>query len=141
MTVPLITLITAGVLGLFFVVLSIRVVRQRLSTGVSLGQSTTSIVVGNTPEDALLVATRTHANFAEYVPLSLLLLFLLEQISTPRWMVIVLAVTLVGARVAHAVGMSLPAPNPWRVTGTSLQWTVLAIASGYCVYGAIAASI
>jgi len=56
--------IYAALLALLFVLLSIRTIRTRHSRGVALGH-------GDDP--AMLRAMRVHANFAEYVPLALLL--------------------------------------------------------------------
>jgi len=54
----------AALLALLFVLLSIRTIRTRHSRKVALGH-------GDDP--AMLRAMRVHANFAEYVPLALLL--------------------------------------------------------------------
>ncbi len=55
----------AALLALLFVLLSIRTIRTRHSRKVALGH-------GDDP--AMLRAMRVHANFAEYVPLALLLI-------------------------------------------------------------------
>jgi len=64
-----ITLLYAALLGLLFVVLSVRtlLLRRRLS-----------IAIGDAGSESMLRAMRVHANFAEYVPLSLLLIYLVE---------------------------------------------------------------
>ena len=56
----------AALLGLIFVALSIRTIRLRRRYGVGVGD-------GNNTE--LQRAARVHANFAEYVPLALLLIY------------------------------------------------------------------
>ena len=59
----------AALLALLFVLLSIRTIRTRHSRKVALGH-------GDDP--AMLRAMRVHANFAEYVPLALLLIYFVE---------------------------------------------------------------
>nr|WP_323893986.1 MAPEG family protein [Aeromonas allosaccharophila] len=62
----------AALLALLFVLLSIRTIRTRHSRRVALGH-------GDDP--AMLRAMRVHANFAEYVPLALLLIYFVEASS------------------------------------------------------------
>ena len=64
-----ITLIYAGLLGLLFLLLSFWVVKRRAQFRVMIGE-------GEAPE--MLAAIRAHGNFAEYVPLTLLLMALCE---------------------------------------------------------------
>ena len=58
----LVTLVTGGLSGLLYFWLSWRVVQVRQSTKVSIGHG---------DGDLLLQRIRAHANFAEYVPISL----------------------------------------------------------------------
>ena len=103
------TLTTAGLLGLIYFVLSIRVIRVRGATKVSLGD-------GN--DDTLLARIRAHANFAEYVPLVLVLMALIELWVAPGPWLWAVGATLVVARICHALGMARAAPNPFRIAGT-----------------------
>ncbi|MDP2323808.1 MAG: MAPEG family protein, partial [Gammaproteobacteria bacterium] len=64
-----ITAIYASVLAILYIVLSSRVARRRMKFQVGLG-------VGESRE--LERAVRIHGNFAEYVPLALLLLVVYE---------------------------------------------------------------
>ena len=64
-----ITLIYAGLLGLLFLLLSFWVVKRRAQFKVMIGE-------GEAPE--MRSAIRAHGNFAEYVPLTLLLMALCE---------------------------------------------------------------
>jgi uncharacterized protein len=129
-TLP-ITLAISGLCGLLFLALCFNVVRFRAAGKISLGDgSNVSVPLGEEASaPKLLVAVRTHANFAEYVPLSLLLLALLELAGTGSTLLWALGLTLVVARVAHAIGMQRPAPNLFRAGGTLLQWAMLAVAS------------
>jgi hypothetical protein len=118
--VPIITITTAGLIGLLLLILSLRVVQVRQSAGVSLGDG------GDTK---LLQRIRAHANLTEYAPIILILLFLAEGSFGSGWFVGALAVLFLLARIAHPVGMAMPAPNLPRVLGTAGTWTVLAVLS------------
>lgn len=104
-----ITLVTAGLCGLLFFILSLQVVRGRSATNVALGD-------GGDP--TLLNRIRTHANFAEYVPLALVLLAACEISNAHRGVLAICGAVLVLARLSHALGMPRPAPNKLRVFGT-----------------------
>lgn len=132
MQFPSITVLTAGIMGLLFMILAFRVVGIRLATKTSLGDGAGTISMGEERNASpLFVATRTHANFCEYVPLSLVLLLCIEVVGAPRWAVGALAGTLVLARVLHPIGMVRPTPNVFRAGGIALQWLVLLAASIY----------
>jgi len=125
----IVTLITGGLCGLLYLILSLRVVAVRRSAGVSLGD-------GGDAE--LLARIRAHANFAEYVPLCLILIAAIElsdQTTPPGlWLA---GLALVVVRIAHALGMARPSPNPWRVAGTAGTWTVMASLSLWAIAVAI----
>jgi uncharacterized protein len=116
-----ITLVTAGLCGLLFFLLSLQVVRARLATRVTLGD-------GGDP--TLLTRIRTHGNFAEYVPLSLLLLALCEISGGHRLLLAACGALIVLTRVAHAIGMPRPAPNNFRIFGIAGSWLVIILLSG-----------
>lgn len=113
-----VTMLTAGVLGLLLILLSIRVTQVRRAARVSLGDG------GNTELETRI---RAQGNCTEYVPTALILLFLAEQAWGPTWFVIALAALLVVGRLLHPVGMALPAPNVWRVLGMVGTWTSMAL--------------
>jgi uncharacterized protein len=120
-------------LALVFLVLCYRVVKGRISTKTSLGDGSTGSI-GTGQEAAaspLLVATRAHANFAEYVPLSLVMLGLIEMQGGARPMVLGLAITLVAARILHPLGLGRPSPNPPRLAGFMLNVGMLLVAAVY----------
>ncbi|MBK05940.1 MAG: glutathione metabolism protein [Deltaproteobacteria bacterium] len=112
-----ITPLYAALLSLVFVVLSFRVIllRQKLEVG-----------IGDGGDKRLLRATRVHGNFAEYVPLALLLLFLLEcQTKTTLWVHIGGSVLLAG-RLLHAYGVSQVKEDlRLRVTGMAMNFCVI----------------
>jgi uncharacterized membrane protein YecN with MAPEG domain len=124
-----VTLLTGGILGLVFLILSWRVVQVRQSAQVELGDG------GDT---LLLARIRAHANFAEYVPICLVLLGLVEMSyrETPAglW---VAGGTLVAVRIAHAVGMATRGANPGRIVGILGTWAVLAALSVWAIWLAL----
>jgi uncharacterized protein len=129
---PIVTLLAAAMLALLFVVLSVRVGLARIRTGTSLGDgSSTSIEAGSEAEaPPLLIASRSQANFAEYVPISLLLLALLESGGGAPLMIEILAALLVVARILHPFGLARVAPNPFR-GAIILQWLMLFVGGVY----------
>ena len=57
--------------------------------------------------DVLLERTmRVQANFAEYVPITLLLATFMEMQGTRAWLIHLLCLALVAGRVVHAYGVS-----------------------------------
>lgn len=113
----MLTAIYAALLGLLFVFLSIRTIRQRRRDRIALGMG---------GSEDLIRAARVHANFAEYVPLSLLLIYFLESGAGPAWLVHVLGVMLVISRLIHAYGVSQAAENyRYRIIGMSGTFAVI----------------
>lgn len=110
------TLLTAGLCGLLFFWLSLRVVQVRRSAQIGMGDG------GNA---GLLGRMRAQANFAEYVPLLLILMALCENAGANRLVVHFAGVALIVIRVLHAWGMALPVPNWQRIAGTAGTWTLL----------------
>jgi uncharacterized protein len=112
-----VTLVTAGLCGLLYFLLSYRVVQVRRSAGVALGDG---------GDNELLQRIRAHANFAEYVPFCLLLIFVIENSLevSPVWLWVA-GLALVIVRAMHAVGMAKGGGNAWRVIGTAGTWTIL----------------
>lgn len=116
-----ITLLYAGLLGLLFLLLSFWVVKRRAQFKVMIGE-------GEAPE--LLAAIRTHGNFAEYVPLILLLMALCELAGAGALWLHLGGGMLLAGRMLHAIGMQIPkAPNLPRLFGTLLFWLSLGLFS------------
>lgn len=122
------TLATAGALGLLYIVLAVRVIRGRFKHHVSLGD-------GGKPE--MLALIRAHANFAEYVPLLLVLMGLLELAGANKTALMWCGVALVIGRVLQAIGVQMPkAPNAPRFIGTNITFFLLI---GFSVWSLIIA--
>lgn len=126
-----ITPLYAGLLALWFLVLSYRVVQQRGHGGVSLGD-------GGDAE--MLRRIRGHGNFAEYVPLILLLMLVLEAGgTTPRWLLHAMGATLLLARLLHGIALSFVADFRFgRFWGTLLTFILLLIGGLLCVWRGLA---
>jgi uncharacterized membrane protein YecN with MAPEG domain len=129
---PIVTLLAAAILAIVFVVLSVRVGLTRIRSKLSLGDGAHVLIEIGKEGDAppLLIASRSQANFAEYVPLSLLLLGLIESGGGAPLFVEIMAGLLIIARILHPIGMGRPTPNPFR-GAILLQWLMLAAAGVY----------
>ncbi|MEM8982124.1 MAG: MAPEG family protein [Pseudomonadota bacterium] len=111
----------AALFALFFVALSIRTIVMRRRYGVALGHGDQALVER---------ATRAHANFAEYVPFTLLLVAFLESLLSTSVVTHALCIGLLVGRIVHAYGVSQPNENyRFRVTGMLLTFTVLLAAA------------
>ncbi len=83
-------------------------------------------------------AVRVHGNFAEFVPLALLLMLAAELQGAPPIVLHALGISLVAARIAHAVGVyKSSGTSPGRFLGTALTWTMILANGGVCVYYAL----
>ena len=127
----MVTPLYAGLLVLWFLVLSIRVMRRRGSGGIALGD-------GGDP--GMLRVIRGHANFAEYVPLALLLMAILELSRFSIYVLHALGLTLLVARLLHGYALSFTQQFKFgRIAGAGLTFIVLFVAALLCVYQAILA--
>jgi uncharacterized membrane protein YecN with MAPEG domain len=126
-----VTALYAALLGLLFGVLTLLVVKGRIGSGVMLG----------TGEDRRLYrAVRAHANFAEFVPLALLLMALNEGLRVSSFLLHGLGIVLVLARVLHAIGLSRePDLRAGRGPGAVLTLAVIIVASLTLLSRALAA--
>ena len=78
----------------------------------------------------MLRAMRVHANFAEYVPLALVLMLLVEAAGGAGWLVHVLGVALLLGRAAHAWGVSQVREDfRFRVFGMAMTFGVLLVSA------------
>ena len=119
----------AAVLVLIFVLLSVRVIQMRASAKIGLGH-------GNNP--VMERRIRVHGNFAEYVPLALLLLLCMELQSQSRILIHVLCIALIAARIIHAIGVTPVKENfPMRVASVLTTFAVLIVASVMLLYVAV----
>ncbi len=119
-----VTAFYASLLAALYLVLSARVIGWRRIQRVELGDG------GNAQ---LLRRMRVHANFAEYVPFTLLLMALAENMAPPRPLLHLVGIILVAGRLIHAYGLSqTPHVVRYRVSGMVLTLTALGIAAMIC---------
>lgn len=112
-----VTALYGALLALLFLALSVRIVglRRRLR-----------VAVGDGGEPQLLRAIRAHGNFAEYVPLSVLLLAMAEVQGGTPILLHALGIALLAGRVAHAWGLNQPNEDlRYRVFGMAATFTAL----------------
>ena len=108
---PMITPIYAGLIALIFVALSVQVIRARRHHRVSLGDN-------ENPD--LLRRVRGQANCAEYAPIGLLLLLMLELQSGASVLIHAVGLMLLAGRALH--GFALSGTQQWIL---GRQWGML----------------
>jgi uncharacterized membrane protein YecN with MAPEG domain len=113
----LMTSIIAAILTIIFVKLSFAVIGLRRKNKVGLGSG---------GYDDLERAIRAQGNFAEYVPIGLILIACLELNGAPWWLVILPGIALIIGRLIHAKGINEPPPNfSSRVLGMKFTFGTL----------------
>ncbi|HEU4708176.1 MAG TPA: MAPEG family protein [Methylophilaceae bacterium] len=119
----------AALLALLFLLLSKRVINTRRKVRVAVGDG------GNAE---LTRAIAVHNNFAQYVPLALLLLAFMELQRAQPMLLHVLGIILLLARVIHAYGVSqMQEPFRLRTVAVGMTFGVIATASAYLLLGAM----
>ncbi len=122
----LITPIYAALLGLIFVVLSIKTIIIRRKNKVAVGD-------GNKPQ--LQRAMRVHANFAEYTPIAIILVGFVESLKYNEIIVHILLSLFLLGRIIHAYGLSkIDEDFRFRVFGMVMTFNVITIASGLIIF-------
>jgi uncharacterized membrane protein YecN with MAPEG domain len=100
-----ITGLYASLLALLFIALAINIIRLRYQYKTGIGDG---------GHEALAKAIRVHGNFAEYVPIALLMLGIYEVNGASPILLHMLGAVLFIGRILHAVGLS-------KTTGVSKQ--------------------
>jgi len=119
-----ISLTAAGAAALLHIWLSVRVSQVR---------RVQKILHGDGGSPALLKRMRAHANYAENLPVFLILLVLLELAgvwSLPLW---IATITFFLARILHAFGMDKDKLSPLRMIGVIGSWLVLLGLAGWAI--------
>lgn len=113
----LITSLIASIGAIIFVNLSFNVIKLRRKNQVR---------IGNGGVEELERAIRAHANFAEYVPIGLILLACLEANGASWWLVLLPGIALIIGRIIHAIGVQEPPPHiNKRVLGMKITFFTL----------------
>lgn len=128
------TSIIAAILTIIFVKLSFAVIGLRRKNKVGLGSG---------GYDDLERAIRAQGNFAEYVPIGLILIACLELNGAPWWLVILPGIALIIGRLIHAKGINEPPPNfSSRVLGMKFTFgtliTLAILNVGWTLYSLVA---
>lgn len=119
----------AALLGLVFFLLSVRTIKLRRQLKIAIG-------AGGNP--TLHRAMRVHGNFAEYAPLSLLLLFMFELQGAHYLFVHLFGLCLLLGRLVHARGVSQDREDyRYRVAGMLMTFAALvgSALGGLALYG------
>ena len=120
-----VTPLYAGILAVWFLVLSWRVVRLR----------THGMAFGDNGDVNVIRVIRAQSNFAEYVPLALLMMGFLEVTRFSIYLLHAFGITLLVARLAHGAALSFGWQQRFgRVAGATLTFIVLFIEAVLCVY-------
>ena len=118
----MVVLFYAALFTFMYIFLGAYVVKMRRLHRVGLG-------VGH-KFPALERAVRIHGNFAENVPLFLVLVTLIEMNGAPFWTLHALCIAMLIGRISHAVGIRHNAGvSPQRFVGMVLTWLSLLIAA------------
>lgn len=129
-----ITLLYASILGLFMAVLSIRVPMRRAAIDTPWGDG---------GDVSLATRIRVFGNFTEYVPMLLLLFFLLETSGSASSTALHgLGVALIASRLVHAFALiakdELTLPRKiGRGLGAMSTWLILMATAGYALFIAV----
>jgi len=119
--VPIIVPAYAALLAFIYIFLSSRVIQSRVVTRIGIGTG---------GHRGLERRMRIHANFAEYVPLALLLLAFMEMEGRPGWLVHLLCAALVVARIGHVIALWEEKEILWlRIATVSATFFIMAAAA------------
>jgi len=119
-----ISLTIAGAAAILHIWLSSRVVRARLPHKINVGDG------GN---EAVMRRMRAHANYAENMPIFVILLALTELAGGNKWVLWGAGIGFILARLAHGFGMDGGALGRWRSIGMTLNILLLLILAGYAI--------
>ena len=126
---PTVTILYAGIFGLLLLVLSLNIFREYIR-----------IAVNSTArnEELWKRAERAQHSFVEFVPMCLILMFLIELHGAPSPVLHSLGILVIIAGVLHAYGVGKDsAANVMRIIGTQTTYLVLMISSLAAVYYAL----
>lgn len=119
----------AAINGLILLFLAINVVRQRVLTRTDIGDG---------GKDVMIQVQRAHGNAAEYVPIVLILLYLLVQLGAAMWMLHTVGGLLTVGRIVHVVGLyETTGRSVGRFVGTNMTWLALLTAAIGSIYYAV----
>ena len=119
-----ITALVAALLAPLYILLTFRVINVR---------RTAKVAIGDGGDSTLVRRMRVHANFAENVPFTLLLMGLSESLGAPRTILYLIGACLMLGRLSHAYGVSQTKEIfTFRITGMILTMAATLIAAATC---------
>jgi len=125
MTIPVVTALYAGLVGVLLVVLAGLVSRLRRSRKVGLGDG---------GDKDLQRAIRVHGNAVEWAVPGVLLLLVAELNRADPLLLHACGIAIVLGRVMHAYGLSgRSGVSIGRFWGSALSWTALLVLALWCV--------
>jgi uncharacterized protein len=120
-TITMTTALYAALLGLLGAALTANVIRNRVRSRIDTGDG---------GDARLAQAIRAHANFAEQVPLALIVLAFAEALGQRALVLHILGAALVAARLASAYALNRTlGPSPLRQAGAGATTLVVTAAS------------
>jgi uncharacterized protein len=127
MTLP-VTAFVAVVCAIMLLITGIDTVRNRIRLSAAFGDSN---------DQKLISATRSHGNLAEHAPIVILLLAVLELSNAHHMTLMAIGALFLAGRVSHIIGIYMPMskepPLP-RSIGVILTWLVMAVLSGWTLW-------
>ncbi|ETT03291.1 MAPEG family protein [Providencia alcalifaciens] len=105
----------------------------RLSLNVIKLRNQYRVSVGDGGFSELQTAIRVHGNAIEYIPISLILLLLMEMNGAKVWMIHVCGILLIASRMLHSYGLKNHDYSQRRMgmMGTYLALALMIIANAY----------
>lgn len=116
-----VTALFAGVLALVYVALSVHVIRGRYTNRLALGDG------GNASMNRRI---RAHANFAEYVPMALILMAVNELGGVSANTLVCFGVLLLAGRISHAYSILVAEA---RASGSHIKFRQAGMAATFTV--------
>lgn len=122
----MITSIYAGIFALFFIALSINVIK---------GRRAFHIAIGDKGQDEVMRRIRAHGNFTEYTPIFLILLGFSESNGLPIIAIHLFAIAFFIGRISHAYSLlraeqymnNIVKNIKYRIIGMMLTFTIIGI--------------
>lgn len=122
----MVTFLYTGLLGLFYIYISIVVIKGRWKYKVSLG-------AGQSNEIIHLVSA--HSNFSSYTPFFIISIYLLEIAKLNTWVIHLISAAFVAGRILHFLAMKNHMKTfKFRKAGMMLTFWPMIIASSLLIY-------
>lgn len=122
----MITGLYAGILALIYIILSFNVIMKRREFKIGMGDGDNKI---------LKKAIRAHGNFAEFIPMILIMMILVEYTLANALMMHIIGISLIIARILQAKGLlKTEIASFERVAGTLMTFTIMGVLAFILIY-------